>query len=147
MGRGKRLHQCGLRVITETLIVDLANRLHRQAAGFLTALVSAHTVGNHGESALALKFCFTGRLPIKKGVLVVFALAANIAQAGHFNSGFHIHAVDRHFSLPTYQRGSDRTWQAGSKLLPEGPRPAMCPAHYRQESLRKSKPEARFPKS
>ena len=44
---GKRLDQSGLRIVAwKRLIVDFANRLHCEAAGFLAAFVSAHAVGN-----------------------------------------------------------------------------------------------------
>jgi hypothetical protein len=97
VSRGKRLHQSRLRIVVEGLIINFANSLNRQAAGFLAAFVAAHAVGNHSESSLALEFLIADWLPIEVGVLIVFALAAHVAQAGYFNSGFHIHAINRHF--------------------------------------------------
>jgi hypothetical protein len=97
MRHRERIHQSGLRVIVETLIVNFANGLNGEAAGFLAAFVSTHTIGDDGKASLALKVLCAGGLPIEVGVLIIFALATHIAQASYFDSGFHVHAIDRQF--------------------------------------------------
>src|ERR1700733_1277147 len=95
VGSGERFHQSNLGIIAGVAFIDLSNGFHREAAGFLTALVASHAVGDYGEPAFALKFLISIRLPVEIGILVIFALAAYVGQAGHLDSGFHAHEFDR----------------------------------------------------
>jgi hypothetical protein len=95
VGCGEGLHEGSLRIFARVARVDLANRFHSETAGFLPALVASHTVGNYREAAFALKFLLSIRLPVEIGILVIFALAAYVGQAGDLNSGFHAHQFDR----------------------------------------------------
>ena len=135
VSRDKGFEQSRLGIVAEGMIINFADRFHSEAAGFLAALVAAHAVGNYGEPSLALEFLISGWLPIEVGVLIVFALAAHVAQAGHFNSGFHIHAIDRHFlATSTGARKRSEDDKRESRLPTGGTEAAMCPGHYRQET-------------
>jgi len=151
VGCGKGLDQSGLRIVAEGLVVDFANGFNRHAAGFLTAFVSAHSVGDDGEASLALEFGIASWLPIEVGVLIVFALAAHVTQARHLDSGFQIHAVNRHVftasnQLPqtshlrtaTSPAARRRSEMASWKVTPAGrTEAAICPGHYRQAPEKK----------
>jgi hypothetical protein len=75
------------------LAVNFLDGFDCQATGFLSALVATHSVGDKREPSLLLKSLFRLRLPIGEGILVVFALAANIAQAAYFDSGTNLHSA------------------------------------------------------
>jgi hypothetical protein len=131
---GERIDQSRLRIVMETLVVNFANGLNGKAAGFLAAFVAAHAVGDDSEATLALEFGRAGGLPIEVRVLVVFALAAYIAQAGYFNSGFHIHAIDRQFFTIPIGGVDTMSNDKRESRLPAGKNEAsLCPGHYRQE--------------
>jgi len=118
----------------ETLVVNFANGLNGEAAGFLAAFVSTHAVCDDSEATLALEFGGAGGLPIEVRVLVVFALAAYIAQAGYFNSGFDIHAIDRQFFIIPIGGVDTMSNDKRESRLPAGKNEAsLCPGHYRQE--------------
>jgi len=70
-------HQRILRIGVR-LAISLAHRLHRQAAGFFAALVTAHPIRYYGKPSLAPKFLVALRLPIAKVVLVAVPLQANV---------------------------------------------------------------------
>src|SRR5882672_10128606 len=124
----KRLDQSSPGIVADGTIIDFANGFNRHAAGFLAALVSSHAVGNYRESSLALEFFVAGRLPIEVGVFIVFALAAYVAKAGHLHSGFHIHAINRHFFTTSPSARERSGWHVERLLLPEGPMPRYAPA-------------------
>jgi hypothetical protein len=81
---GKSLEQSGVRITADDMVVNVAHCLDRQSTRFLAAFVSAHPIGDHRESAFAVKFIVGDGFPIKIGILIVLALAAYIAQAGNF---------------------------------------------------------------
>jgi hypothetical protein len=56
----------------------VTDSLDGETAGFLSAIISTHAVGDDGEAALATKIGVGLRFPIKVGVFVVFALEANV---------------------------------------------------------------------
>src|SRR5579871_5398631 len=120
---GKSLRERVLRSVDHYSLVHFAYRFDCQAARLLPALVSAHAVGNDRQAPGALKFLVAVRLPVKERILVVFALAAYIAQAGNFDSGFHIHALDRH----------------------DSPRPPHASRHRPTPALREIKPQCAPP--
>src|SRR3974390_2933287 len=60
-----------LGIAAESVVVDMADCFHGESAGFLPTFVSAHTVGNNGEAALAAELGIGVWLPIKIGVLIV----------------------------------------------------------------------------
>ena len=66
VGSGKRLQQSRLRVAVECPVVDLAHRLHRKVAGFLSAFVTAHAISHDRQTSLAGELFLAGRLPIQK---------------------------------------------------------------------------------
>src|SRR4029077_14162447 len=67
--------------------------LNRDAAGFLAAFVSAHAIRHNGQPALDWELQIVGRLPIRIAVFVVFALAADIAQARQLHTGPNFHST------------------------------------------------------
>jgi hypothetical protein len=109
VSRVEGLDERRLRIVVQGLFIHFANGLNGEAAGFLAAFVAAHAVCNHGESPFAAEFFVAGGLPIEVGILIVLALAAHVTEAGHFNSGFNIHAIDRHwFTTPAIIDKSSR---------------------------------------
>jgi len=91
-GRGER----GLRVAVERVVVDAAHGLDREAAGFLSAFVTAHAVGDNGEAALAAEVLVGIGLPVDMGIFVVLALATDVGQAGGFDAGLEGFGVNGH---------------------------------------------------
>jgi hypothetical protein len=85
-----------LRISAERVVVDVAHGFDGEAAGLLSSFVSAHAVSNDGEAALAKEFLVGVGLPIEIGILVIASLAADVGQAGGFDSGFRSFAVDSH---------------------------------------------------
>src|SRR3979490_2024545 len=81
-------HQAGFGIATEGLVVNLKHSFDREATGLLTAFITTHAIGNHGQAALALKLFGALRFPIKKRVFVVLALAADISQPATSMPGF-----------------------------------------------------------
>ena len=74
----------------------MADGLDGDAASLLPALISAHPVGDDGESPLSPEFGVVLWFPVEIGILIVGALMANVAEARHFNArssaaGFHRH--------------------------------------------------------
>ena len=88
--------QAVLRVAAEVVIVDVADGLDGETAGFQAAFVSAHAVGDDGKTPFAAKLFFALRLPIQKGVFVVGAEQADIGQACCFQSWLRIGGINRH---------------------------------------------------
>src|ERR1700730_13145446 len=72
--------QSCLRSISEVLGIDLADSLHCQTAGFLSAFVSAHAIGNYGQPALTQVLLVAGGLPIKVRIFIVVTLAPAVGQ-------------------------------------------------------------------
>ena len=94
--RFKGFGESQLWIIAESIVIDLAYGLDGKATGFLTALVSAHTVGDDGESALAAKVVVGIGLPVEIGIFVIGALAADIGQARGFDAGLGGFGVNCH---------------------------------------------------
>src|ERR1700704_5132901 len=92
-------HQTGFGIATEGLVVNLKHSFDREATGLLTAFITTHAIGNHGQAALALKLFGALRFPIKKRVFVVLALAADVSQAGHLHARLCFHAINRHSKI------------------------------------------------
>src|SRR5579859_410065 len=90
------LEESGLRVVPKATLVDVTHGLDRETAGFLATLVSAHAVGDDSEAAFAEEVLVGVGLPIKIGIFIIGALAADVGQARHLDSGFCVAAVNRH---------------------------------------------------
>ena len=88
--------QSALRIAVKFGIVDMAHGFDGEAAGFLSAFVSAHAVGDYGEAALAAEFVVGVGLPVEVGVLVIGTLAADVGQARDLDPGFCVATVNRH---------------------------------------------------
>jgi len=77
--------------------------LNGDATSFLAAFVSSHAIGYDDESSLLPEIFLVGGLPIGVIVFIIIALAANIGEAGEFDSGPDLHltsgAVARHHQL------------------------------------------------
>ena len=82
----KTTSQQGLRIGRGRFGVGFLDDFNRNAARFLTAFVAAHAIGHYCQPALLSKFRIAGRLPIGIAVLIVLALATQIAEASHFNT-------------------------------------------------------------
>ena len=76
-----------LRSRAERMVVDVTHGFDREAAGLLSAFVSAHAVGNNGEATLAKEFLAGVGLPIEVGIFIIAAQAADVGQARDFDSG------------------------------------------------------------
>ena len=96
VGSEKGIQQCRLGIAGEIAIVEMADGLDRDPAGFLTAFVSTHAVGHDGEAPLAAEFLICIRLPVEKGILVILALQADVGQAGGFDPWSWSLTVHRH---------------------------------------------------
>ena len=95
----RRLH-----IVVRSISKDFLDGFHRYAAGFLSAFVTAHTVGHNGQSAFAREFLITAGFPVRGLVFVIFSLAANVAEAGQVNSGPYSHYT---FCVPSYAECSE----------------------------------------
>src|SRR4029079_9467813 len=87
------LQKPATRVPYSAIRVGLFDGLNRDAAGFLAAFVSAHAIRHNGQPALDWELQIVGRLPIGIAVFVVFALAADIAQARQLHTGPNFHST------------------------------------------------------
>src|SRR4029077_4725670 len=76
-----------LRIVAKGIVVDVAHGLDGEATGFLPALVTAHAVGDDGETAFAEEFLLGVGLPIDVGILVIGALTADVGEARRFDAG------------------------------------------------------------
>jgi hypothetical protein len=76
-----------LRSRAERMVVDVTHGFDREAAGLLSAFVSAHAVGNNREATLAKEFLAGVGFPEEIGVFVIAAQAADVGQARDFDSG------------------------------------------------------------
>lgn len=85
MGFAKPGKELRLRVTFKLLSVNPLDGFDGNAAGLLPAFVTTHAVGHNRQSALTLKLCVIGWLPIGVAVFVILALAAQIAHAGRLN--------------------------------------------------------------
>ena len=94
--RRQGCEQSILRTVCESIFVDVAYGLDGEAAGLLSAFVSAHAIGDHGQAARAEKICVGVGLPGERGIGVVGALAAKVGQAGGDESGFGGFVVEGH---------------------------------------------------
>src|SRR5258708_27457804 len=96
VGRIKSSHQSSLRVIGKTIVVHVAHRLDCETTGFLPTFLATHAISNDRQAALAAKFFIRLGLPIKIGIFIVHALAADIVQAPQFDSWLDILTVQAH---------------------------------------------------
>jgi len=96
MRRFERCGERGLRVTVKGVVIHAANGLDREAAGFLSAFVSTHAVGDHGEAAFAAEVLVGIGLPVEVGIFVVGALETDIGQAGGFDAGLGSFGVNGH---------------------------------------------------
>src|SRR5579864_3838862 len=94
--RTEGMEQGSLRAAIEAAVIEVADGFDGKAAGFLSAFVSAHAIGDDGEASLDAEIVVVLGLPIEIGIFVIGALAANVGQAGHFHSWFCGAAVYRH---------------------------------------------------
>jgi hypothetical protein len=78
MSRLKCSAESLLRVALKLAIVHVTDGLDGETAGFLSAIVATHAVGDDGEPTLATKIGVRLRFPIQVGVFVVFALESNV---------------------------------------------------------------------
>jgi hypothetical protein len=81
------------RVTGRITIVDISDGFYGQSTGFLAALVSPHPVSHQSESTFLVKLIVALWLPVTERVLVILALAADIAQAGDLNSWSNWHST------------------------------------------------------
>jgi hypothetical protein len=93
VGYAKAIEQRIARVRGRVLIVDVADGFYGQTTGFLSPLVSSHAVGYESEPALPLKFVVALSFPVEQRVLIVFAQAADVTQAGDLDSGPNLHCA------------------------------------------------------
>src|SRR5579883_148195 len=126
----KPFQERGAGVPGGVVVINVLDGLDGEAAGFLAAFVSTHPVGDEGQSSLLLESLVTLGLPVGKRILIVFALAAHVAQAGDFDSRTNLHTP----------LGGNLAWTARHETavtpLPPrartGPRlrghPPVCPA-------------------
>jgi len=75
-----------LRSRAERLVVDLTHGFDCEAAGLLSAFVTAHAVSNHREATLAKEFLAGVGFPIEIGIFIIAAQAADVGQARDFDS-------------------------------------------------------------
>jgi hypothetical protein len=92
----KGFEQGILRIAVTGMIVDEVHGLDCEATGLLSAFISAHAVGDDGEAALTAEFLVGVGLPIEIGIFVIAALAADVSQAGRFDSRLRSFAVNCH---------------------------------------------------
>ena len=76
-----------LRSRAERMVVDVTHGFDREAAGLLSAFVSAHAISNNGEATLAKEFLTGVGFPIEIGIFIIAAQAADVGQARDFDSG------------------------------------------------------------
>jgi len=88
--------QSVLRIAVEGAVVDVAHSIDSEAAGFLSAFVTTHAVGDDGEAAFAEKFFVRVGFPVEVGVFIVGALTSDVGQARNLDSGFCVTTVNRH---------------------------------------------------
>jgi hypothetical protein len=100
------------------VIVHVTNGIDSEATGFLPAFVATHAIGDERQPALALELVVALGLPVRQCVFVILALAAYVAQAGHFDSGPNLH----HASLERMQRVNAPSFQTVDRLSPRSPR-------------------------
>src|SRR5271168_236082 len=84
-----------LRITRRGLRINLLDCLDGDAAGFLPALVTTHSIRDNGETSLAGKFLIAGRLPKAVPVFVILALTAKIGEAGQLNTTTILHKASR----------------------------------------------------
>jgi hypothetical protein len=83
--------QQGLGVTVGSFGKHFLDRFDRDAAGFLATFVAAHAIGHNRQSALAREFLVARWFPVCVVVLVIFSLAANVAEARQLYSGPYSH--------------------------------------------------------
>src|SRR5437588_11924234 len=79
-------HEVGLRFFPGPLLVNLADGFYCDLAGLLAAFIAAHAIGNNREPAFAPELFLRFRLPVPGEILVVLALAADVAQVSELDS-------------------------------------------------------------
>ena len=92
----KGFEQSALGVGAKGMIIDVTHGLDGETAGFLSAFVTAHSVGHDGETAFAAEFLGGVRFPVEIGILVIAALAAYIGESRRLDSGLRSFAVNCH---------------------------------------------------
>jgi hypothetical protein len=95
----ERFHQNGPRVPNRRCGVNFLDGFYCYATGFLAAFVSAHTISDNGETALALEFLVTHWLPVQVTILIILALATYIGKTGQLDSRTNPHQYRRPFLL------------------------------------------------
>jgi hypothetical protein len=88
--------QRSLRIAAKGIVVDVAHGLDGEATSFLPAFVTAHAVGDDGETALAEEVLVGVGLPIEIGILVIGALTADVGEARRFDAGLWSFGLNRH---------------------------------------------------
>ena len=96
MGGAKSTYQSILRIIVKVAVIYEAHGFDRQTARLLSAFITAHSVGDHGQPAFQREFFVGIGLPVEARILVVDALAPDVSQARNFESGFGVDAINRH---------------------------------------------------
>jgi len=96
VGGLKRIQQRALGVAIKVAIVDVTDSLYGDAAGLLSAFISAHAIGNNREAALAAELGVGVGLPEEKRIFVIVAQQADVAKAGGLESRLGSFAVNRH---------------------------------------------------
>src|SRR5579871_696579 len=89
--------------------VGVAYCFYRDGASYLTALMTAHSVGHHRQPALSLEDLVVVGLDVAIVVFVVSAVAANIGQIGEFDTW-----ADKHGSLVHWFLGSSEQEKLGT---------------------------------
>jgi hypothetical protein len=83
-------------IANELLIIDIADCLDRESAGFLSTLVPTHAVGNNGEPAFAEKLLLRFGLPIEIGIFIIGAQQSDVAETCGLDSWLWIRRINRH---------------------------------------------------
>src|SRR5579871_6870863 len=96
VGRSKGVDQGAGRIAVEIAVVEVAYRFDGEAAGFLPAFVSAHTVSHDGETAFAPEVVIGIGLPIEVRILIVGAMQPDVAQRRGFDSWFWLLRINGH---------------------------------------------------
>src|ERR1700730_424902 len=121
VGGLKTREQPGAGIANGRIGIQFFDRLHRDAAGFLAAFISAHAVGHDGQPALQRELLIAGRFPVGIAVFIVISLAADITEARQLNTEPNSHSTSlqckiRKRDLGLYRTESARMTKAGMTL-------------------------------